>query len=140
MGSRKVSGVVGQIVFVAGLLVAGAAVVIVGGSLLLDSTGLSPSSHLEPTSSCPMRSGCSTKTIDEVSAETRYTFPNGSSVIWAYEETSWFDHSWAMRALVRLPPGSTLPETDAVNTTATLTKDDASGVEIEVSVLVPNGR
>lgn len=87
-----------------------------------------------------MRSGCSTKTIDEVSAETRYTFPNGSSVIWAYEETSWFDHSWAMRALVRLSPGSTLPETDAENTTATLTKDDASGVEIEVSVLVPNGR
>ncbi|WP_313541266.1 hypothetical protein [Leifsonia aquatica] len=130
---------VGQIAFVAGLLVAGAAVVIVGGSLLLDSTGLSPSSRLEPTSSCPLRNACTTKTIDEVSAESGYTFPNGSSVIWAYEETSWFDHSWVMRALVRLPPGSTLPETDAENTTATLTKHDASGVEIEVSVLAPDG-
>lgn len=47
-------------------------------------------------------------------------FPNGSSIIWAYAETSWFDR--------------------AVNTTATQTKDDASGVEIEVSVLAPNGR
>jgi hypothetical protein len=132
--------VVGQIAFVAGLLVAASAVVIVGGGLLLDSTGLGSSSGQHSTSDCPMRSGCTTLTIDEVSAETRYTFPSGSSVIWAYEETSWFDHSWAMQALVRLPAGSAVPVNDAVNTTATLTKDDASGVEIQVSVLAPDGR
>ncbi|MBB2966670.1 hypothetical protein [Leifsonia aquatica] len=131
---------IGQIVFVAGLLVAGAAVMIVGGTLLLDSAGLGSPSGRHPASSCPMRNACTTKTIDEVSAESGYTFPNGSSVIWAYEETSWFDHSWAMRALVRLPAGSALPANDAVNTTATPTKDDAAGVEIEVSVLAPDGR
>jgi hypothetical protein len=138
--ARKRFGVIGQVAFVAGLLVIGSAVAAIGGGLLLNSAGLAASSAPEPTSSCPMRHGCTTMTVGEVSDDAHLTMSEGSTVVWAYEESSWFDHSWAMRALVRMPPGSPLPSTTAADTAVTLINDDSTDVYVEVSVLEPNGR
>jgi hypothetical protein len=137
---RKRFGTVGQVAFVAGLIFTGAVVAGVGGGALLDSIGLAAPNAPESTRRCPMRHGCTTMTVSEVSEDTHLAFPEGSTVVWAYEESSWFDHSWAMRALVRMPTGSPLPSTTAANTTVTLTDDDSTGVDVEVSVLDPNGR
>lgn len=129
-----------QVLFVVVLLVAAGAILVTGISFISSSLGASRSTPTSSSSSCPFRTGCTEKTIEEVSSDTGFPFPDGSTVIWSYEETSWFDKSWAMRALVKMPPGSTLPTSSATNATATIKRNDSSGVEIEVAVLAPEGR
>jgi len=129
-----------QILFVIALLAVAAGILVVVANFISSTLGASRGTPTATSSACPFRSGCTEKSIDQISRDTGFTFPAGSTVIWSYEETSWFDKSWAVRALVKMPPRSPIPESTALNATASIRKDDSSGVEVEVSLLDPAGR
>jgi hypothetical protein len=113
-------------------------VALFGGAVLL-SSALNKSPDETTESSCPFDSGCTTMTVSEVVSYTGYQLPEGSTVEWAFAESSWFDNSWSMLALVSMPPGSETPA--SVNALSSIREisDSASGHAVEVSAVYPQG-
>ena len=132
-------GTSAKVLFIVGLVILAAVVVVVGASVGLRSIGFTAAQPNESAPSCPYKRGCATMTVAEVTAVTGYRFPEGSRVRWAYDETSWFDNSRSIRARVAMPAGSAIPETDATLTTLTVIRNDSTAVEVEVHRLEGGG-
>jgi hypothetical protein len=109
-----------------------------GGGLLL-SSALSQTPSQAAESSCPFDSGCTTMTVSEVTSYTGYQLPEGSTVEWAFAETSWFDNSWSMRAFVSMPPGSDIPLSGNDLSSIREISNSNSGHAVEVSAVYPHG-
>lgn len=121
--------------------------VVLGGVAIVGVWMLKSTLSTEPPAAvnteCPPSRDCVSMSLAEVSGYTGYSFPDGSAVDWVYEDTSWFDNSWKLKAHVTMPAGSAIPELpDGSSDLSSISVKDisSSGTTVEVSVLTLNGK
>jgi hypothetical protein len=131
-----------QLIALLGVLVAVGGVVLFGGIWAFRSA-LAARPAESVSVDCPQKSGSTQMTIEMVTRYSGYSFPDGSTVVWAYEETSWFDNSWAMRAKVNMPTGSEVPSVSGSyggSSSISVDEDGSPAVSVEVHALWTDGK